>query len=112
MEDYYDKNMSPPSSCIDRQHLGGIFYDRGCGYQFSVYMKSWAGSVAAVTAWFCLLEVIGHHLTMSHLTFQITAILLSYAMIKFKNKSYRGEEEAQCYNTKPLPAPPAPASAR
>ena len=110
MEDYYDKNQSPPSSCIDRQHMGGIFYDRGCGYQFSIYMKTWAGSVSAVAALFFLLEVcLYFYVYCQELklpVLQISAVLLSYAMIKFKNKSYRREKEALAYSTKPLPAPP------
>ena len=92
MEDYYDKNQTPPSSCIDRQHMGGIFYDRGCGYQFSVYMKTWAGCVSAVIALVFLLEIL--------------AIVLSYAMIKFKNKTYKAEEEGHSYSRKPLPPEP------
>ena len=92
MEDYYDKNKTPPSSCIDRQHNGGIFYDRGCGSQFSVYMMTWAGSLTAVISLVFILE--------------ISTVVLSYAMIKFKNKTYKGEEEAEWYSRKPLPAPP------
>lgn len=92
MEDYYDKYQTPPSSCIDRQHMGGIFYGRGCGYQFSVYMKTWAGCVSAVIALVFLLEIL--------------AIVLSYAMIGFKNSAYKEEEEGLSYSRKPLPPEP------
>ena len=55
--DYYDSNRSPPDSCVDKYHVGGLFFERGCGYQFSVYMKIWSGCISAITVLFAAMQV-------------------------------------------------------
>ena len=56
-EDYLSLGRGPPDTCVDKYHVGGLFFDRGCGVEFSEYMRTWAGSVAAITALYAAMQV-------------------------------------------------------
>ena len=56
-EDYLGLGRGPPDTCVDKYHVGGLFFDRGCGVEFSEYMKTWAGCVAAITAIYAAIQV-------------------------------------------------------
>ena len=93
---------------MDKYHVGGLFFDRGCGLEFSEYMKTWAGCVAAITALYAALQVrvLRKKPFLSSSFFQISGVFLCHFMIKFKRDARQQQQSGAEYEMKPLPAEP------
>ena len=89
--------------------MGGLFFDRGCGVEFSEYMKTWAGCVSAITALYAAIQVsvnVTEALEISTFYLQISGVFLSHFMIKFKREARLQQQTGAAYEMKPLPAEP------
>jgi len=101
-DDYLMYGRTPPNSCIDRYHAGGIYYKEGCGEGFSFYLKQWSIGLGVVV----LLTLVT----------QICCGILFYHLIrrikaKRKGKNPQPTGSTVNYDYKPLPAEPFQTSA-